>query len=100
MSIIDGRSLSHESLEERRRIIINMKEKGYRTKEITEITGCSRFTVYLLWRRWNKAKGKKGKENVIALKKTGRKTGSGRTLTEKQENIIKKTIIKKYPDQL
>jgi len=100
MNKIDGRSLSHESLEERRRIIISMKIKGYSTKEIAEITGCSRITVYLLWSRWNKAKGKKEKENVIALKKTGRKTGYGRTLTEKQENIIKKTIIKKYPDQL
>jgi len=100
MGILDGRSLSHESLEERRRIIISMKVKGYSTKEITEITGCSRITVYLLWRRWNKAKGKKEKENVLAVKKTGRKTGFGRILTEKQENIIIKTIIKKYPDQL
>jgi transposase len=77
-----------------------MKIKGYSTKEITEIIGCSRITVYLLWRKWKKAKGKKGQGNVIAVKKTGRKTGFGRTLTEKQESLIIRTIIKKYPDQL
>jgi transposase len=97
---VDGRTLNRESLEERRRTIINMKEKGYSTKEITEIVGCSRITVYLLWREWKNVRSKKEKAAIVEVKISGRKTGYGRTLSEKQEIIIQKIIIEKYPDQL
>src|SRR5215469_12600076 len=100
MSTIDGRSLSRETLEERRRTIIRMKQKGYSAKEIVEIIGCSRITVYLLWREWNNAKGKKEKSNVLTVRKSGRKTGYGRTLTSEQEKKIQNILINKYPGQL
>jgi transposase len=100
MNTGDGRALGREALEERRQTIIRMKLKGYCTKEITEITGCSRITVYLLWREWRKTKNKKEKSEVVQVKKPGRKTGYGRTLSAEQEKTIQKAIIDKYPDQL
>ena len=100
MSRIDGRALSPEALGERRRMIIRMKEKGYSTKEIVETIGCSRITVYLLWKKWGASRSGKRKAEILAVKKPGRKKGFGKSLTEEQEKKIQKLMIEKYPDQL
>ena len=93
----DGRKLSKTALEERRRIIIRMKENGSTPSEITAATGCSRQAIYPLWNRWKKSKNK---EKTIAVKRCGRPLGYGRTLTKTQEKEIQKAITDKYPDQL
>jgi transposase len=93
----DGRKLSKTALEERRRIIIRMKENGHSPTEIVAATGCSRQAIYPLWKNWRRSKTK---EKAIAVKKCGRPLGYGRTLTNAQEKEIQKAITDKYPDQL
>jgi transposase len=93
----DGRKLSKTALEERRRIIIRMKENGSSPTEITAATGCSRQVIYPLW---NKRKKSKNKEKSIGMKKCGRPFGYGRTLTRAQEKEIQNILIDNYPDQL
>jgi len=91
----DGRALTASALEERRRIIIRMKEGGYSEQEIVAATGCSRQVIYPLWEKY-----KRDKDMVFHVLARGNKFGNGRTLTMKQENKIKKLIVDKYPDQL
>jgi transposase len=93
----DGRKLSKTALEERRRIIIRMKENGGSPSEIVAATGCSRQTIYSLWNKWRRSKYK---EKAVEVKKCGRPLGYGRTLTKMQEKEIQKVITDKYPDQL
>jgi DNA invertase Pin-like site-specific DNA recombinase len=50
----DGRKLGKTALEERRRIIVRMKENGSSPTEIAAATGCSRQTIYPLWNKWKK----------------------------------------------
>jgi transposase len=96
----DGRKLSKTALEERRRIIIRMKENGSSPSEITAATGCSRQSIYPLWNTWKKSKSKYKDQKILAVKKRGKPFGHGRTLTEAQEKQIQKKITDKYPDQL
>jgi transposase len=91
----DGRALTVSALEERRRIIIRMKESGYSEQEIVAATGCSRQVIYPLWNKYKRDKGK-----VFQVQVRGNKIGNGRTLSTQQENKIKKLIVDKYPDQL
>jgi transposase len=91
----DGRALTVSALEERRRIIIRMKESKYSEREIVAATGCSRQVIYPLWNKY-----KKNKDKVFHVQVRGNKLGNGRTLTTQQENKIKKLIVDKYPDQL
>jgi transposase len=93
----DGRKLSKTALEERRRIIIRMKENGSSPTEIVAATGCSRQTIYPLWNKWKKSKNK---ERTIAVKTCGRPFGYGRTLTNTREKEIQRAITDKYPDQV
>jgi transposase len=96
----DGRSLTKTALEERRRTIIRMKENGSSPTEIVAATGCSRKTIYPLFERWKKSKSKDKEKTVITAGQRGRKIGTGRTLSGKQEKAIQRIIIDKYPDQL
>lgn len=96
----DGRSLSKSALEERRRIIIRMKERGSSPSEIVAATGCSRQAIYPLWNQWKKSKSKNKEAKIIAVKKCGKPYGYGRTLSGQQEKEIQKSIKDAYPDQL
>jgi transposase len=100
MKRIDGRKLSKSALEERRNIIIRMKENGASEKQITTATGCSRQVIYNLWNQWNASKTKKQKKDVLKVKPRGTKLGERRTLTPAQEAKIQSIILNKYPDQL
>jgi transposase len=100
MKQTDGRALSVSALEERRSIIIRMKENGATEKQITTATGCSKQVIYKLWAAWLACKNKKQKAEVLTVKARGIKTGERRSLTAHQEKIIQKTIKDKYPDQL
>jgi transposase len=93
----DGRKLGKTALEERRRVIIRMKENGSSPSEIVAATGCSRQVIYPLWNNWKKSKNK---EKAVAVKKCGRPFGYGRTLTKVQERELQKALVNKYPEQL
>jgi transposase len=95
MEQMDGRALTASALEERRRIIIRMKESGYSEDEIVAATGCSRQAIYPLWHKY-----KRCKDDVFQVQPRGNKFGNGRTLTKQQEKRIKKLITDKYPDQM
>ncbi|MDR0382907.1 MAG: hypothetical protein LBH50_02860 [Spirochaetaceae bacterium] len=64
----DGRKLGKTALEERRRIIIRMKENGSGPSEIAAAAGCSRQSVYPLWNKWKKSKSKFKEQKIIAVK--------------------------------
>jgi transposase len=96
----DGRQLTRQALEERRRIIIRMKKNGCRAAEIVEATGCSRQAIYPLWNTWKKSKSRHKEDGIITVKKCGKRPGCGRTLTAQQEKRIQNAIKDKYPDQL
>jgi transposase len=96
----DGRTLDNAALEERRRIIIHMKENGSREKDIRAATGCCRQVIYNLWNNWTQCKVELREEKVIKVKPAGTKIGERRKLTPQQEKEIKSLIKDKYPDQL
>jgi len=100
MERIDGRTLSPSALEERRSVIIRMKENGATEKQITEAVGCSKQVIYKLWKQWRSSTNKKQKNDVLTVKKRGIKFGEGRTLTPSRETQIQNIIKDKYPDEL
>ena len=100
MKQIDGRTLSASALEERRRIIIRLKENGSTEKQITAAVGCSKQVIYKLWTKWLTCKNKHEKAEVLKVNPRGIKYGEHRTLSPKQEKIIQNTIIEKYPDEM
>jgi len=92
--------LSPSALEERRSVIIRMKENGATEKQITEAVGCSKQVIYKLWGQWRSGTTEKQKTAVLTVKKRGIKFGEGRSLTPSQETEIQNIIKDKYPDQL
>jgi transposase len=100
MNAIDGRRLSDGELEERRKVIIRMKESGAMEKQIVAAAGCSKQVIYKLWAKWRECKTEKQREAVIKVKPCGTKFGERRSLTKKQERTIQNIIKDKYPDQL
>lgn len=90
-SKIDTRTLSFDSIEEKRRTAHGLREKGLTRAEIGEIVGAHADTVG----RWLKLS-----KNDLALKKRGRKAGEQKSLSDSQEADIRRRIIDKTPDQL
>ena len=84
MKQIDGRSLSASALEERRRIIIKLKENGSTEKQITSAVGRSKQVIYKLWTKWLMCKNTHEKAEELKVNPQGIKYGEHRTLTPKQ----------------
>lgn len=91
----DGRSLPDAVLEALRLRAIRARELGYSLQEIADVLGVAMETVC----RWCSAYEKGGKE-AIPGRRTGRPTGSGRTLSDEQEECIRQLITDHRPDQL
>lgn len=91
----DGRKLSREALEERRKTVIRMWKAKKKVPEIMQATGAGYTSVYSIWRKYQ-AEGSKS----ITVRSRGNKFGDGRHLTPDQELSIRKQIIDKHPDQL
>jgi transposase len=91
MKKIDARTLSKESLEEKRRTAHVLRKRGMTRAEIGDIVGVHADTVG----RWLKI-------NIqsLGLKQRGRKKGLGGLLNEAQARTIRRKIIDKTPDQL
>jgi transposase len=91
----DGRKQSLEALHERRKQVIRLYRKGYKVMTIVELTGLSWPTVRSAIDRYE-AFG----SAALKPKARGKKTGSGRSLTQAQEARIRQMICDKRPEQL
>ena len=87
----DGRKLSLEVLEEKRREAHRLRKRGMTRAEIGEILGIHADTIG----QWLKLD-----QQQLGYARPGRKMGSGRRLSEDQEATIKRLLIDKTPDQL
>lgn len=87
----DGRKLSLEVLEEKRREAHRLRKRGMRRAEIGEIVGIHADTIG----RWLKLGA-----SQLGYAKPGRKVGSGRRLTSEQERRMRALLVDKTPDQM
>lgn len=83
------------SLHERRKQVVRLHRKGYGPMKITELTGLSWGAVNTALKLYEE-----GGAAALKPKTRGRKSGTGRTLTEEQELRIQKLICEKRPEQL
>lgn len=95
MEKMDARSISDEQRELLRKQVIQLRKKGYKNNDVSEITGLPKETCSRWWSRY-KAEG----SGMLKVPKRGRKEGEKRTLTPKQESEVRKLIADKCPDQL
>lgn len=95
MKTEDGRKLTKEALEERRKVIIRMWKAGKKVQEIMDATCACYTTVYTIWKKYQAD----GEGSLLPLTR-GHKLGDGRHMTPAQEKDIQKAIIDKHPDQL
>jgi len=90
------RKLSPKSQEElRKKIVREMEKRGGDTKEVAEICECSIRHVQSTWKKYSE-----GGIKAIKSAKMGRPLGSGCRLTPKQEQQIKKILLKKRPNEV
>jgi transposase len=91
----DGRKLSADAQEERRKTIVRMRKQGKKLWEIEEAVSLSRTAVCKALKNYRN-KGWKGLKGG----KRGRSVGTGRSLTPEQEKIVRLKIIDRRPEQL
>lgn len=95
MEKTDARKLPSETLVHMRKQAIRLLKGGKKQEEVAEIVGVNRVTVGRWWGDY-RTTGAKGLES----KQRGRREGEQRTLSEFQEEEIKRLICDKTPDQL
>lgn len=95
MKRIDARKLQAAAIEEKRRQAVKLRKKGMTRAEIGDIVGVHADTVG----RWLKCY-RRGGSKALALKRRGRRAGSGRRLDPRQERKIQLLLFDKTPDQL
>lgn len=91
----DARTLSQDAQYEKRQIVIKLRKKGMKNREVAEIVGLSESHTSVIWKKYQQA----GK-GAIAKKKRGRRMGECKVLTVEQEYELQKILIEKTPDQL
>src|SRR5262245_47129599 len=91
----DARQLSDEVLEALRLRALHGRELGFTEADIADLLGVSRETVS----RWCSAYTQGGID-AIPHHRTGRPTGSGRTLTDSQAQYIQALIDTHSPEQV
>ena len=96
MDKIDARTLPQEVLEHLRRQAFLLREKGYTWAHIAEVCGVNIWTVM----NWSRRAREEGMETVIKGGQRGRRHGSGRTLTQEQENLIRRTLVESSPGEM
>jgi len=91
----DARYSTLEQLHERRKQVVRLHRKGYGVMQIIELSGLSYPTVRSAIDRYREG-------GLAALKPNarGKRAGQGWTLTEAQEQSIRKIICDKRPEQL
>ena len=91
----DARYSTLEQLHERRKQVVRLHRKSYGVMEIVELSGLSYPTVRAAIDRYEEG-------GLAAIKPAmrGKRAGQGRTLSEEQEQAIRKIICDKRPEQL
>jgi len=95
MNTLDGRRLSVEAQEERRRAAVRMKEDGSALAEITETLGISESTICRTWKAYQE-----GGEAALRSGQRGRRAGEQRHLSAEDEKKIQRKIIDRLPEQM
>ena len=91
MPKIDGRTLSHDTLEHLRKLAVRRVLAGERASDVAESLGFYRTSIY----RWLRAHAKEGIK-ALAMRKH---PGPERKLTDKQENQVVRWMVGKDPRQ-
>lgn len=89
----DARTLSEQAQEEKRKQAIRLYKKGLKVSDIAEMVGVRRQTI-TIWIAKYEAEGLEG----IKSKIRGRREGSGRTLSLKQEAQLQKALKTSHPE--
>jgi len=95
MESMDGRKLSREALHERHRLIVRQYKRGCSKRAISRDLGVSYPAVCTtIWRYEREG------AHTLAPRRRGRRSGSGRVLSQEQERRIRALICEQRPEQL
>lgn len=95
MEKIDARTLNQDEQYQLRKMVIRLRQRGMKYREIADIAGINISHAWKICKRYQRD-GDKG----IAKGKRGRRSGEKRTLDMKQEETVQRIITDKTPDQL
>ena len=95
MRHLDARKLKPSAQAEKRRTAITLREAGKSFSEIGTLLGVHRVTVSMWWSRYEA-----GGSAALASQQRGRKVGTHRRLTVRQEAAVRRAITDTTPDQL
>jgi len=95
MDRTDGRTLSVDALNERRRRAVKLRLDGMKLAEVSSAVELSLGTIISATKAY-----KTGGWAAVATGRRGRSVGDGRTLSPEQEKTIRKMICDRTPDQL
>lgn len=91
----DARYLKLEIQEYLRRQAIRLRQQGKTFLSISEYLGVHRNTVAQWWKQYEQRK-----EDGLQQYARGRQLGEGRTLSEHEEILIQRLLLKQFPDEL
>lgn len=95
MEPTNGKRLSTEVLNERRRQAVKLRLGGMKLAVVSEAVGLTQGTIISAMKSY-----KAGGWEAVAVGARGRSVGDGRTLSAEQEKTIRKMICDRTPDQL
>lgn len=95
MDLTNGKRLSTEVLNERRRQAVRLRLSGMKLASVSAAVGLSPGTIISAMKSY-----KTGGWPAVAIADRGRLMGEGRTLTAEQEKTLRRMISDKTPDQL
>ena len=93
MEYIDLRKVGRDGLKEIRRQVVRLKKMGKTGKEIEELTGVRQNRASEIWTAYQREG-----DSSLERKKYGRKPGSGRVLTDEEQEKIRKAVEEKIPE--
>ena len=91
----DARSLPAAAQEEKRRLAIRLRQTGETFAAIGDIVGVHWATVHGWWKRFEA-----GGVEALAAQRRGRRFGTQRRLTPRQEQTIQRLVADQTPEQL
>src|SRR5438034_6522975 len=95
ITLPDSRQLSDEVLEALRLRALRGCELGFTEADVADLLGVSRETVSRWWSAYAQ-----GGLDALPHDRSGRPTGSGRTLTDEQGNHLQQLLDGHSPEQL
>lgn len=95
METTNGKRLSTEVLNDRRRQAVRLRQGGMKLAEVAKTVGLARGTIISAVKAYEA-----GGWKAVVVKARGRSVGEGRTLSTEQEKTIRGMICDRTPDQL